>query len=266
MNTRRLVAWYIAALLGTFIAISPQQCEAQNRISLAQFDNWIFQTAGRDEAQCRKGLEKKIELQFVRIEQSTPLTESQKDSLRLAGQGDIKRFFDRVNQAREKFLRMEQKDNNLHINEAYQLASPLQQELSMGIFGKDSLMAKATRHVMTDDQATQIQERVLEQSRAMMEMQGKVFIATISRGMAMTAKQQRELQERFQKKIQQLAKLPDEEERGFVSRSLFILWLVEIIGEEDFPHFDAEQMVVVKRLENRANDAKPMLKLRGLLK
>ena len=127
-------------------------------------------------------------------------------------------------------------------------------------------MAKATRHVMTDDQATQIQERVLEQSRAMMEMQGKVFIATISRGMAMTAKQQRELQERFQKKIQQLAKLPDEEERGFVSRSLFILWLVEIIGEEDFPHFDAEQMVVVKRLENRANDAKPMLKLRGLLK
>ncbi|WP_236618367.1 hypothetical protein [Rhodopirellula europaea] len=266
MNTNKLLTWSLATFLGSIVAVSTHRCEAQNQISLAQFDSWIFQTAGRDEEQCRRGLQNKIELQFVRIEQSTPLTESQKDCLRLAGQGDIKRFFDRVNQAREKFLRMEHKDNNANINEAYQLASPLQQELSQGIFGDGSLMEKATRYVMTDDQTQQILERELEQSRVMMELQGKVFLSTIGRGMALTAKQQRELQGHFQKKIQQLGNIPATEGRSSVSGSLFIMWLVELANDDDSSHFDDEQMVVIKRLENRANDAIPMLKLRGLVK
>lgn len=246
-------------LLGTLGGITPTRCVAQNQIDLAQFDSWIFQRHGRDEARCRSGLKKEIELQFVRIEQSTPLTESQKDALRLAGQGDIKRFFDRVNKAREAFLMMEQKNDNQNINEAYQLASSLQQELSQGLFGDGSLVQKVTRYVMTDDQSNELEQRQIEQHRAMLEASSKVFLAMLGRGMALTAKQQRQLHGIFRKRIQQIQELPQGKNQASLQRYLPIVWLDEMTEEETSSIFDPEQIQSVEKLAERVKGIRPML-------
>ena len=265
MNSFGWVGLFAAILLGTLGGMAPNPCLAQNQIDLAQFDSWIFQRHGRDEARCRSGLKKEIELQFVRIEQSTPLTESQKDALRLAGQGDIKRFFDRVNDARETFLKMEQKNDNQNINEAYQLASPLQQELMQGLFGDGSLVEKVTRYVMTEDQATELKEREIEQFRALMEVRGKVFLATLGRGMALTAKQQRELHELFRKKTQQIQKLPSGKSQVSLQNHLFAIWLVETPDGEIVSIFDPAQRQSIEKLGERAKAIRPMLKQQGLI-
>ncbi|WDQ18041.1 hypothetical protein [Rhodopirellula sp. P2] len=259
------VGLFAAILLGSLGGMAPTRCVAQNQIDLPQFDSWIFQRHGRDEARCRTGLKKEIELQFVRIEQSTPLTESQKDALRLAGQGDIKRFFDRVNDAREKFLQMEQKNGNQDINEAYQLASPLQQELTQGLFGNGSLIQKVTRYVMTEDQASELEELEIKQYRAKLEGSSKVFLATLGRGAALTAKQQRQLHELFQKKIQQIQELPTGNNQVALQHYLLSIWIGEITEKEAERILDPEQIQIVERLAERAKGVRQMLLQQGLI-
>ncbi|MFG0266363.1 MAG: hypothetical protein ACF8AM_14625 [Rhodopirellula sp. JB055] len=265
MNRFGWFGLFSAILFGTLGAVTPARCLAQNQIDLNQFDSWIFQRHGRDEARCRSTLKKEIELQFVRIEQSTPLTERQKDALRLAGQGDIKRFFDRVNDARETFLKMESKDDNQNINEAYQLASPLQQELTRGLFGEGSLMQKVTRYVMTEEQATELEERQLKQFRAQVEAQSKVFLATVGRGMALTAKQQRRLQEHFRNKAQQIQKVLSKDQQPGLQQYVFYIWISELSDEEDISFLDEEQLQVIEKLAERARAVRPMLKQQGFI-
>ncbi|WP_047817420.1 hypothetical protein [Rhodopirellula islandica] len=265
MNSFGWIGLFAAILLGSLGGMAPTRCVAQNQIDLAQFDSWIFQRHGRDEARCRSNLKKEIELQFVRLEQSTPLTERQKDALRLAGQGDIKRFFDRVNDAREKFLLMEQKNDNQNINEAYQLASPLQQELSTGIFSNGSLIQKVTRYVMTEDQATELEEIEIKQYRAMLEASSKVFLATLGRGAALTAKQQRQLHELFQKRIQQIQELPSGNNQAVLQHYILITWLGEITEKEADHILDPEQIQIVEKLAERAKGVRQMLLQQGLI-
>ncbi|WP_286762783.1 MULTISPECIES: hypothetical protein [Rhodopirellula] len=259
------VGLFAAILFGVLVGVAPNPCFAQNQINLAQFDSWIFQRHGRDEARCRSNLKKEIELQFVRIEQSTPLSESQKDALRLAGQGDIKRFFDRVNDAREKFLQLEQTNNNHDVTEAYQLASPLQRELTEGLFGEGSLMQKVTHYVMTEEQTVEFQERRIEQFRTEMEAKGKVFLATMGRSMALTARQQRQLQAHFRNKAQQIEKVIPTNQQPRFNQYLFITWISEMKNEEDISFLDEEQMQLIEKLAERARAIRPMLEQQGLI-
>ncbi|MCC9656955.1 hypothetical protein [Rhodopirellula halodulae] len=165
-------------------------CVAQVQIDLRQFDSWMFQSHGRDETQCRKSLLEKIELEFVRIEQSAPLSEEQKEALRLAGRGDVKRFFDRVNEARREFMQMDGKNQQAFVNEAYMLAQPLQQELSEGLFGNDSLLHKVKKGVMTREQTKEMNAQIKLEAIEAWKVRVRLFAATTGRGLALTAKQQ----------------------------------------------------------------------------
>ncbi|MEP2309536.1 hypothetical protein [Rhodopirellula bahusiensis] len=193
------------------------------------------------------------------------MTEGQKDALRLARHGDIKRFFDRVNKARETFLNMEQDNDNRNINEAYQLASPLQQELTQGIFGDGSLVQKVTRYVMTEEQATELEEREIEQFRALFSAQASLFLATLGRSMALTAKQQRQLQGHLKKRIEQIQKTPSGKLHVSFYQTVFIKWIAESQEEEATSILDPEQTKVIENLAENARAALPMLKKEGLI-
>src|SRR6056297_2230411 len=89
----------------------------QNVITLQQFDAWIFNRLG-DSSSARVSLQARIDLELQRLERAVSLTEPQKSKIRLAGMGDIKRFFDRVKRARQEFVELGVVQQN-DVNEAY---------------------------------------------------------------------------------------------------------------------------------------------------
>ena len=70
-----------------------------------QFDQWVFggprnSRAGRDK------LDSLLTLQVDDVARMCALSEAQKKKLLLAGRGDIKRFFDKVEEKRKKFAKV----------------------------------------------------------------------------------------------------------------------------------------------------------------
>ena len=68
-------------------------------------DQWVFQR-DRDAAGARKRLDAQLALQVEAIDRACALTDAQKQKLRLAGRGDIRRFFDRYEAVKQRFQLM----------------------------------------------------------------------------------------------------------------------------------------------------------------
>ena len=88
------------------------------------------------------------------------LSESQKQKLRLAGQGDIKRFFDRV--ADSSGSSAGQTDPNQNI---WQEIQPLQIELNTGLFGDESLFAKTIKRTLDREQTARARGMLTKRRR-----------------------------------------------------------------------------------------------------
>ena len=166
----------------------------QFNIGIDQFDRWIFNRM-QTEVATRAGLRSRIELELERIERSAELSESQKDKIRLAGQGDIKRFFDDVAEARQAFLALSANGeiDQAKINEAYQLASPLAQRLNRGLFDDDSLLRKVAAGTVDERQSRKIRARAEQVKKYRAETAMMTHLAMVNRMIPMTQKQREAL-------------------------------------------------------------------------
>src|SRR5437763_1756686 len=66
------------------------------------FDQWVFQQE-RSPAKARERLDASLALQVDYVDRACRLDDAQKKKLRLAGRGDIQRFFDRYETVKRKF-------------------------------------------------------------------------------------------------------------------------------------------------------------------
>ena len=119
-----------------------------------QFDQWVFGNMGMANADvARNKLDSLLTLNVEDVDRTCGLTPVQKKKLLLAGRGDIKRFFDRVDEIRKKYA----KNNNFNFQNQFariwQEIQPLQQTYNAGLFGADSLYSKAVRATLTPEQA-----------------------------------------------------------------------------------------------------------------
>ena len=105
-----------------------------------QMDQWVFGRLGGS-AGARSKLDSSLLLRIDDLDRVCRITEAQKNKLRLAGRGDIKRFFDKVEALKRKF-QQGQNDPNTNI---WQEIQPLQVELNAGLFGDNSIYAKTIR-------------------------------------------------------------------------------------------------------------------------
>ena len=110
----------------------------------AQFDRWIFQANVRlggngrvaengVAAAARIQIDSQLKVRLDELVRDCHLNEAQQRKLALAGRGDIKRFFDQVEEVRKKFVAVRNDQNRL--NQVWQEISPLQQQFSTGLFG-----------------------------------------------------------------------------------------------------------------------------------
>src|SRR5262245_46453324 len=82
------------------------------RMNEAQFDQWIFGNMGGGNAgMVRNKLGARLELQVDDLVRSCGLTPVQKKKLLVAGHGDIKRLFDRIEELRKKFDKVKNQQN-----------------------------------------------------------------------------------------------------------------------------------------------------------
>ena len=122
-----------------------------------QMDQWVFGRLGGS-AGARSKLDSSLLVRIEDLERVCGITEAQKNKLRLAGRGDIKRFFDKVEALKRKF-QQGQNDPNTNI---WQEIQPLQVELNTGLFGDDSLYAKTIRRTLSPEQAARFESLARE--------------------------------------------------------------------------------------------------------
>jgi hypothetical protein len=119
-----------------------------------QFDSWAFGNQGNANA-VHGQLDALLTAKVAEIGRSCPLTPAQTEKLRLAGRGDIKRFFDQVEDKRKRF--QTGRYDQTRINELFQEIQPLQTVLTAGPFNDGSLFAKTLKTVLDDQQLAHYQ-------------------------------------------------------------------------------------------------------------
>ena len=112
------------------------------------FDRWLFNDSGQGKAARLRHLERILQAKLDVAVRSHHLTAPQRLKLRVAGRGDIKRFFDQVENRRNDF-EIQRRRFNSGIAALCRL-QPLSQLYREGPFGDGSLFAKML-HKINDD-------------------------------------------------------------------------------------------------------------------
>jgi hypothetical protein len=128
-------------LLVRHLNINTAEVEREN------FDRWLFADAGSEAAR-KRYLDDVLRTRVEAAAREHKLTEAQRAKLRLAGRGDIKRFFDDVEERRSQF-EVDRKTFRAGLA-ALRRLEPLTQVYREGPFGEGSLFAK-TLHRINDD-------------------------------------------------------------------------------------------------------------------
>ena len=116
-----------------------------------QFDQWVFGNMGLgNAASARNRLDSLLTLNVDDLERTCGLTPVQKKKLLLAGRGDIKRFFDRVEEVRKRFTKGQNDQNQFA--QLWQEVQPFRNAYHAGFFGEESIYTKALKATLTPEQ------------------------------------------------------------------------------------------------------------------
>ena len=197
----RRLPWLALAIL--FVAAGPtaraqdldepdeQPAVQQVAIDESNFDRWVFGNVGGNNVSARDRLEALLTLSIDEADRTCKLTEGQKKKLRLAGHGDLKRFLERVDDARRIFHQLNRDQNN--INQIYQETVPLSATLRVGLFGDDSFFAKTLKTTLDREQAGRYREGLDEKLRFRYRAKIGLAVANLDAVVGFTAEQRRRL-------------------------------------------------------------------------
>jgi hypothetical protein len=187
----------------------------------------------------------------------TGLSETQKQKLLLAGEGDVRRFVDRVDEIKLKHQATE--FTQVEWQKIFEEIRPLQIELRSGLFRDDSLFGKTLRKALTADQVARYEEA--QRDRRLFQYRASVEMTVMQLGNALG------LRDDQRKRLVQLMMDQTEPPQTFGQQDQYVV-LVQMSGlpEESLkPLFDAGQWRALERqLENSARML-PRLRRNGVL-
>ena len=120
--------------------VLPAPAVQNPQFNAAQIDQWVFSRLGGPDAS-RARLDANLELRIDDIDRACSMTEIQKKKLKLAGSGDIKRYYDRVEELKRKYTAAKP-TRPISTTTSGQEMQPLQIELMNGLFEDDSIFMK----------------------------------------------------------------------------------------------------------------------------
>ncbi|MDA1055248.1 MAG: hypothetical protein O3C40_32915 [Planctomycetota bacterium] len=199
--TRRVLsAWRPALLLGLMAFTWTSPAPAQDLVEVEEeelvvdqgfemsesnFDQWIFGVPTSDHG--RKRVESLLTLNVEAINHVCGLTEDQVAKLELAGQGDIKRFYDDVAVLHDKFMKVRRNRNA--VNNFYQELLPLQARVNAGLFKEASFFRKVLNRTLNDEQSSAYEAAEWERGQFRYHAKLALVVSMIERTMPLRAEQ-----------------------------------------------------------------------------
>ncbi len=150
------------------------------------FNQWVFGNQNRSSSAMEQ-LDLLLSLHLAQIEQLCALSEAQKRKLLLAGRGDIKRFNDRVVEARLVFERYRRDQNKL--NEILKETTPLAATVTAGLFNDGSVFAKATQATLTPEQLVLYRDARRAKTQAWYKAKVMLALVDLDTAVGMTSDQ-----------------------------------------------------------------------------
>jgi len=224
----------------------------------ANFDQWVFGNASPKNLSTEERFKALLAVNIADVERSCPLSESQKRKLLLAGRGDIKRFTDRVADARAVFHRLNNDQNG--INAIFQETQPLAALLANGLFGVDSLYTKTLATTLEPEQAARYREAVREKQRFRYKAKVALALANLDEAVGFTSEQNR----RFLAVVLEET-APLEKPAGAMETNFVLFKIARIPETKIRPIFDDAQWKAISRQLEKARGLEPMLRANGLL-
>ena len=235
---------------------APAEAVVQNNFMFADqnFDQWVFNN-GTNSAQAKTKAETVLKLQIEDIDRICSLTELQKKKLRLAGQGDLKRFYDLVEEKRRKFKAVQ--NDQQKFNEIWQDIQPLQAKIAAGFFGQDSFFQHTVRNVLNPEQVSKYE--VAYQDRRAYHFHARLELAlSLLDGMIGFRDDQRE---KFLKLLQDDIPVPNVTNQNYY---YYVIYCIAQISDEKVkPIFDELQWRALSSQFDQAKGLKDYLKQSG---
>ena len=221
-----------------------------------QFDQWVF-GGPRNSRAGRSKLDARLTLQIDDLSRMCKLSEDQKKKLLLAGHGDIKRFFEQVEEKRKKFEKVKNDQNR--IGEIYQELMPLQIALNSGLFGEGSIYGKTIRRVLGEEQEEQYQNALLEKNRFRYRAKIELVVAQLDQSVGLRDEQRRKLVELIVNETQPPTRFGPYD-------YYLVLYQASKIGEAKIkPFFDDRQWALLSRQLNQGRGMEHFLRTQGQL-
>ncbi len=224
-----------------------------------QFDRRVFGVINSPENPFA-ALEAQVDLELARIAQSINLSNDQIERLRLAGRGDIQRFYVRVEHARRQLLAMNnsQKGNNNN-NNINRLAMPLKIELKKGLFGTGSLFQKVVANSLDDRQSAALQQHLSRVNKLQTESAVRMFVSKIGLHLPLTSGQRTKLTDVLLENVKSVG-------NNSTYRFHVVLYRFGKVPREEYEtFFDKDQMQMIANLTRAGQEIGEYLKEEGVI-
>jgi hypothetical protein len=154
------------------------------------FNRTVFGNLGPEAV--RDGFEHVLALRVAQVDRTCGISRAQRANLELAGKGDIKRHFDRIDDRRTVINRpIEQAE----YAKVWQELQALNQVQAAELFGDASLFNKALKATLGADQATRYNNIQAEQVRSRYHARVEQFVVALDGALGLSAAQRRRLVE-----------------------------------------------------------------------
>lgn len=220
------------------------------------FEQWIFREF-QNAAGARGRLDSLLTLNIESVAQVCGLTESQRQKLWLAGRGDIKRFFERVDELRRKFQLVKTDQNR--IQELFRDVQPLHATFTAGPFGETSIFFKALKNTLTSEQGSLYEEAARERRQFLYRARVEELVVKLDEALTLRAAQRRQLEKTLLEETVPPAQFG-------VYDDYVMLWQAARIPEDKLkPVFDGPQWRTLNRHFEKVRGLEPFLKGNGLI-
>ncbi len=228
----------------------------QAQFNPEQVDQWVFSRWGGAQG-ARTRMEANLELRIDDLERGCEISEIQKKKLKLAGLGDIKRYYDRVEELKRKYSSRASRPNQN--NNIWQELQPLQIELNSGLFGDDSIFAKTVKNTLTGPQVERHEDlsrrRATERRRSTIEL----FVVQIDKALGLAEGERERLIELL------LAETPAPRKYGQADYWYFMYQMTRLPESKLRDILDEPQWRLLNRQFIQARGMEPWLNSNGLI-
>jgi hypothetical protein len=225
----------------------------------ANIDNWLFGNRRFSDNPSQKLL-LILKVKADALARMAGLSELQKEKLLLAGEGDIRRFLDRVDEIKLKHRTNEMPQGAW--NRIFQEIQPLREILLRNqLFGSDSLFAKTARKTLTTEQAARYEKNEDERLRFQHRTRIASTVVRLGNYLGLRDEQRKRLTQVMLEKSQPLPDLGETDRQQLVG----LVLLSRLPENEIKPIFDADQWRGLQHLFEHVPQVLPMLRQQGII-